>query len=230
MFLSINGECVEIKPGDAFFLFPGQSCKYWYKDNGNILNYFVHFTGHAAWTLLKSFDIDGDKQVVTIGRHLENGSLFGRIVDELEVKNKDYDTISAAYLMQLITFANRQHLETNASKSKSNQIITRSLQFIHENCCGRLLVADLARKAAMSVNRFEIEFRRFTGVAPSRYILMYRIEKAIGYINAGDMSMRQIADSTGFENQMYFSRAFKKLVRLTPSQYRREYTAAADRN
>ena len=224
MYLKKNGALLEVGQGDAFFLTPGQPCTYWYKNESDSLNYFIHFTGHAADKLLNSFGAV-ENQIITLGQRLEIGNMFNQIVSELELKDWNYQVACSGFLMQLIAEAARGYRERDAKRTCENHGVISSLQYIHDHYMDKLLVSNLAKNAAMSVNKYEIEFRSHTGVPPLRYILMYRLEKAIGYIADGDYSIGEISELVGFEDQMQFSRMFKKYIKTTPSQYKKNYIA-----
>lgn len=72
----------------------------------------------------------------------------------------------------------------------------------------------------MSESRFSHLFRQIMGVSPHQYFLKMRLEQAQGYLQDSDLSIAQIAQLTGFEDALYFSRLFKKYFGVAPSSYR----------
>jgi two-component system response regulator YesN len=63
-------------------------------------------------------------------------------------------------------------------------------------------------------------FKQATGVSISRYITIVRIEKAKEYLGSTNMSIQEIADKTGFYSSQYFSLVFRKIIGVTPRDYR----------
>ena len=58
------------------------------------------------------------------------------------------------------------------------------------------------------------------GKSPKEYLTEYRIKQACRLLKETDLSISAIAYSVGFENNLYFSKAFKKQKGLSPSEYR----------
>ncbi|MEE1198283.1 MAG: helix-turn-helix transcriptional regulator [Acutalibacteraceae bacterium] len=57
--------------------------------------------------------------------------------------------------------------------------------------------------------------------SPIQFILKIRIERAKELLDFTDKSIADIAESSGFQDQNYFARIFKKQVGLSPTQYRK---------
>ncbi len=55
------------------------------------------------------------------------------------------------------------------------------------------------------------------------YINKFRIERATQLLTQTDLSIMEIADMTGFNNQRYFSTVFKQTIGSSPSKYKEEY-------
>ena len=81
-------------------------------------------------------------------------------------------------------------------------------------------VADLAKKASLSVPRFHAEFKRLMGESPLGYVRKIRLAKALDMLRSGGASMDEIARTTGFCNQFHFSREFKKCYGMPPTAFR----------
>lgn len=67
-------------------------------------------------------------------------------------------------------------------------------------------------------------FKEETGASVIDYINNCRISKAVIMLSDRNISIKDIAFSVGFTDQMYFSRVFKKLRGVTPTEYRRTHT------
>jgi len=57
------------------------------------------------------------------------------------------------------------------------------------------------------------------GISPKRYLTDLRIKQACMLLENSSLSVSAIANSVGFENSLYFSKAFKKAKGISPSQY-----------
>ena len=64
-------------------------------------------------------------------------------------------------------------------------------------------------------------FKRSVGEPPSIWILQRRIHRACQLLRNGNQSITEIAFACGFEDSNYFSRQFKKMVNMSPREYRK---------
>jgi AraC family transcriptional regulator len=97
--------------------------------------------------------------------------------------------------------------------------LRRTCDFIEANLGRKITLQQLAANAGMSVSRFCISFKARIGLAPHQYILQRRIERAKKALSGSKISIVELADELGFCDQSQFSRAFKKIVGLTPKKY-----------
>ncbi|NLW14819.1 MAG: AraC family transcriptional regulator [Erysipelothrix sp.] len=67
------------------------------------------------------------------------------------------------------------------------------------------------------------EFKRYSGYSPIEFVLNKRLTKAKKLLETTDLSVTQISEITGFGSASYFSQYFKKLIKLSPSQYRQSF-------
>lgn len=97
--------------------------------------------------------------------------------------------------------------------------------YIDEHYAEDFDVESLARIAYVTPSYLSRLFKKHLGTTPMRYRNGVRIEKAKHLLLIESASVEQIADFLGFEDPKYFSHLFKNLTTLTPSQFRRKYSA-----
>jgi AraC family transcriptional regulator len=83
-------------------------------------------------------------------------------------------------------------------------------------------LADLAALTGLSVSHFSHAFNSAYGVAPHRYILRRRIDKAKGLLRTSNQTVAAISAHVGFSSQSRFAQIFSRYTGLTPSAYRSE--------
>ena len=105
------------------------------------------------------------------------------------------------------------------SLSPNAAAIKRTLLHISENITKDILVTELARLAGMSERNFRNVFRQYTNSSPKKYIEDKRLNMAKELILSTNMQIKVIADSLGFSDQYYFSKAFKKKFGTAPMFY-----------
>ena len=83
-----------------------------------------------------------------------------------------------------------------------------------------LSVSLLAQTAGVSQTYFRREFKICFGHSPKEYIRTLRIEHAKNLLEAGDLSISEVALQSGYSNISYFSTDFRNATGQSPSQYR----------
>jgi AraC family transcriptional regulator len=102
------------------------------------------------------------------------------------------------------------------------------LDHIHTHLEGSLTVSQLAAMVGMSPQHFANLFRRSTGLAPHRYVLGRRIERAEHLLCTTDLSLAEITLESGFAGQSHFTDVFRKALGITPRRYRTHFMGARD--
>ncbi|MEM8874007.1 MAG: AraC family transcriptional regulator [Planctomycetota bacterium] len=82
-------------------------------------------------------------------------------------------------------------------------------------------VDELADVAGLSVSRFHERFVQETGYAPADWCARQRIAHAKRMLRESDKTVTIIAMDCGFASSQYFATAFRKIVGITPTAYRR---------
>lgn len=126
---------------------------------------------------------------------------------------------------------NRKNLEAN--ENDNDYRIREIMQYIMANLDKEISLNDLAASMFVSTSTLSRIFKKSTGVYFADYVMQLRIKIAVGYLEYTDQNMTQIALSSGFSNSATFNRAFKKVMGITPSEYReknKEATALSEKS
>ena len=80
--------------------------------------------------------------------------------------------------------------------------------------------ASFAALANISESHYRALFKRQTGYAPMDYFIRLRMHKACQLLDTSNLNIKEVASAVGYEDPLYFSRVFKAVIEMTPSQYR----------
>jgi AraC family transcriptional regulator len=95
------------------------------------------------------------------------------------------------------------------------------VEYVEEHLDAGPSLEQLAAVARLSAYHFARQFRKATGLPPHQYVILRRVERARQLLQAGtDLSLAEVAAHAGFSDQSQFSRHFKRLVGVTPGQFR----------
>jgi AraC family transcriptional regulator len=97
----------------------------------------------------------------------------------------------------------------------------RVVEFIDEHLAEDISLAALAEIVDLSVYHFARAFRQSLGVPPHRYLMARRMDRARSLLQRPALSVTQIGIRIGFREAGSFTRAFRKLTGLAPTEYRR---------
>jgi AraC-like DNA-binding protein len=84
-----------------------------------------------------------------------------------------------------------------------------------------LQVPTLARLAHLSPSHFFAVFKKSTGFAPKDFFIRLKIQRACEILEATDLCVKEVAAKLGYDDAFYFSRLFKSVNGVAPSDYRR---------
>jgi AraC family transcriptional regulator len=99
--------------------------------------------------------------------------------------------------------------------------LQRVIEYIMENLDGSPTLERMAAVAHLSPYHFARQFRAATGLAPYQYVIARRVERAQQLLRQEDeLGLAEVAFRTGFSDQSHFSSHFKRIVGVTPRQFR----------
>jgi AraC-like DNA-binding protein len=99
--------------------------------------------------------------------------------------------------------------------------LAATLRFAQDHLDRPLRVADLAGRAGLSPFQFDQRLRAMYGHSAGQYLTRLRMDRARERLGRTTRPIHEIALDCGYADQAAFTRQFRKLVSLTPMQYRR---------
>lgn len=100
--------------------------------------------------------------------------------------------------------------------------LNRVLDFLRQNFAKETRLWELAELAGMSPHYFCDLFKKSTGFSPHQYLLQYRIGRAKIFLRSPQFGISQVAKATGFVDQSHFTKVFRRIVGVTPTQFRQK--------
>ena len=147
---------------------------------------------------------------------LESGGPGGRLYVE-----------SCSNLLALHLLRNHSTLARRPDRLPRGGLPARKLRRAIDAIQGRLAegisLAEVAEAAGVSPSHFATLFRRSTGFSPHQYLIRCRVDRAKVLLLAGggSLSIAQVAARVGFFDQSHLGRHFKRLVGVSPAEFRR---------
>lgn len=143
---------------------------------------------------------------------------------ELEVQPVGFQASNHSLLTKLFVLMCREFSQTNSDQRKNLLRVSSVISDLETNYNKPWTISDLAKRAHMSENSLLAHFKDATGTSPINYLNQIRIKNSCLLLHTTFRSITEIALECGYSDSNYFSRAFKKELQITPSQYRKKST------
>ncbi|WP_313560109.1 AraC family transcriptional regulator [Ruminiclostridium cellobioparum] len=170
------------------------------------------------------YSIAGDTAIITFQpvQQLINlyqvEAAFEKLVLTWKAKGPGYEFISKTLLQELFItiFQNRYNHSSNYSDSLK---VEKIIQYMCENIHRKIQLAELSELVQISIFHLSKIFREKTGYSVIEYFNKIKIDQAKVLLIEGDKKVKEIAYLLGFSDEFYFSRIFKKVEGISPSEY-----------
>ena len=83
-----------------------------------------------------------------------------------------------------------------------------------------ITLETIAEKFDISIRSLNRRFKQATGKSPMQYLQQIRIENACELLKTSNLSIAEVAFSSGYPDSSYFSALFRKSISLSPREYR----------
>jgi AraC family transcriptional regulator len=110
--------------------------------------------------------------------------------------------------------------EKTRTKGLSPRRARQVADYIEANLEQALTLEELAREMHLSGYHLLRQFKLCFDVAPHRYVINRRLERAKELLAKGDLPIKEIAMRVGFSDQPHMTRVFRRFLKTTPSAYR----------
>lgn len=209
-----------IKKGDIFFLPKGMEHQYKSSNKTPWSIYWVHINGHLFEQFMDFIGINKTKLTLKVSNQ---ESLIDEFEQLLATRNKSYQLNSFILAANIIKkmfalFTVNSSVEPEQLRQDFN--LSKVTGFMEENISQKINLQEIADSLKLSKFYFSKKFLQHTGVSPIRYFLELKIKHACKLLDESNMSVKDVALKIGYEDPYYFSRLFKKIMGLSPTQYR----------
>lgn len=212
----------EVGPGQVLLLPQGMAHRYEADPQDPWTIYWVHFQGSSTAIFNQYLGYrEGADPLITTG---VSPQLIAHFRGLMDVHRTGYNTrafINAAnQLRHLLTHIALEIRRAQAS-SQGSFNLDAVQNFMLEHIGQPLDLDTLAATAKLSKYHFATKYKALTGYSPIKHFLNMKMEYACHLLDSSKLSVKGVAAELGYEDQLYFSRLFRKTVGMSPRDYRR---------
>ncbi len=137
-------------------------------------------------------------------------------VDEM-IKGVLYFLLGNLARMHTNGFENRSH------RNAKTQYVMQAARYISENSSAKITLADIANHVGLSSGYLQKLFKKERNTSVIEYLLRYRVEQSCKLLIETEKTISDISESIGFSDIKNFYYAFKKVIGMTPNEYRQTH-------
>ncbi|NOV01764.1 response regulator transcription factor [Paenibacillus planticolens] len=141
-------------------------------------------------------------------------------LDEVISISNDYPSLlrNTSFLFENV-FLQIEHTEPSPKIVKD--IMEQVDAYFQRHMSDEISVNDIADRVNLNLSYLSREFKKYKGITPIEYLTQLRIDKAKQLLaDESNLKFKDIAPLVGFSNQYYFSRVFKFITGITPTEYK----------
>ena len=152
--------------------------------------------------------------------HSDIDNIFLRISGINVSKNSSRKILLDNLLRELLILVSIDFVQT----TKSNNTLEKILVYIHANFSRDLTLSSISHEFFISKSYISRLFRNFLNTTLSHYINRIRLGNACELLLNSNMPISEVAEKSGYSDQYYFSKVFRKFFSISPSAFRKSNT------
>lgn len=220
--LNYSGQSYKLKAGDVFFINCEKEHSYYIKGNSPWIFYWVHFNGLSSLAYYNKF-IEYNRLPII---HLDGCEIKDILKSLVSINNKKslsneiLSSLKITELLSLLTLSCQCNIN---DYDESNYLIDRIITYIDKHLGEKITLDMIADN--FNLNKFYLhkKFKKITNIPINEYVINTRMNLAKEKLRFSNMSIKEISETTGFNNTSHFINLFRKREGLTPLQYKNKW-------
>ena len=181
--------------------------------DGEIEKYYIHFQcDYIDFGLYRQLF-----EHCSVPANTLTASLFDMVIENYK-KNTIASEKKVSGAMEILMADLMENLEIQPRDAEKFKAV---LDYVEENYRENITISDLARIMNISTVYFSNIFKEAFHISPKQYILGKRLFESQLLLSGTDLSVKEIAEKVGFENENYFSEFFSAKVGISALKFRK---------
>lgn len=224
---TINGTEYVCTPGIMFIIEPFSLVSTTNEGYDEYEYYSIHFDIEPAYLQAQlSKLLTSNGPIIHEHEYSTLGAMFEKLYLEKTKKDIGYLSIITSGLLRIIVEIIRVQQKRNPVQiqqieydHQQVQVVNGALRYIDQHKSEAIKMNRLCKHLGVSNSYLYKAFIEIMGIAPSKYILQFKIKKAKELLRLNTYSVEEIGIMLGFSSPYHFSNTFKAFTNITPKKY-----------
>ncbi len=209
-----EGQSIKLKAQDLFIMFPGEKIHYVADTPWSIQ--WVGLYGQSVDACVKNLGVSAEYPILHPAQYYTMEELLNELYASIgnRYEHARYRQIGLIYrfLSCLLEEANFKTVPDLTDSAKS---------IIEHHFDKEITVIEIAKTLCVDPSHLTRQFSKKFGISPKEYMVNKRMEVAKKLLKETEKSVLEVAFAVGYDDQLYFSRIFKKKEGLSPLGWRK---------
>lgn len=206
--------------------------EYLFVDMDGFLEYFYR-DGHSSMGTLLRERIEEKCRVCSAEEESEIAALIRQILDEMRDRKSFYKESVKGFLQALLVMMARlsgpgEEISDEPERGRKENRLGVVLEYISAHYPENICISDLAELCHVSETHLRRMFQDMMNISPLEYVNLVRIQAACHALRTTRKTIDEIRSEVGFDTASTFNRNFRKLVRMSPLEWRKNKQEKAE--
>lgn len=215
--ICVNDKKYKLQAKQAFCIPSNQKHCYYAEEENPWSILWVHFRGDDV----QYYPLDSYKVISFGSSHATNRMLY--LFDLLfHVLDEPYSLGNFAYMAQVLSLilSETYMKECQDNLPGQNIHVSNIIHYMNEHLEENLTLNDLVTRFGLSKSYLNAIFHKYTKLSPIDLFVTLKMTEACKLLKSTDMYIYEVSHAVGYTDQYYFSRIFKKIVGVSPTEYK----------
>ncbi len=228
-YYSVNDRKYTIEANHGFLIRPGELTFYQADERDPWTYLWIGFDGNKAKTYLKYVGMGDNDYTFACPDSNQLTEYLEQMLKHDTLGHYNELSLQGLLFLFFATLAKSAAIPYEEDVETDNLYISKAIEYIHKNYQNPILVTDIANYVSLSRTYLTTLFQQTLHLSPQQFLLKFRITKASELLLNTELAIQTVANSCGYHDPLAFSKAFKKVTGLSPSNYRKVNTKNNDK-
>ena len=220
-----GGKTYSLCAGQGFMIIPDMPNTYTADIDEPWKYIYANFCGADDETLVHSAGLNEDNMIFEFD--LTDDMLHDLTMMHSSSKDQSargYDV--TGYFLLVMSRLVKANTQRNANTNLPQHYVRRAISYIEDNYPEKITVESIAAYVGIDRTGLYRIFKNNLNISPVQFLISYRLERAKAMMEHDNLTISEIAVSTGFFDAAHFTVAFSKKYGISPGRYHTELHTA----